>query len=372
MKQLQLILFILIFSLQFSACKKDSDEDPQPELKTDIPEFYKSHDEITPVFSVIGSAANGISQPQDLDFNQTRANELWIINKGTENSGGSTVMFSNVGSSQQTFDYRKDGNAWHFMALPSALSFNNAGNWATSSNIFDANHRSDTFTGPTLWSGDLNIYAKDPGPGKNGSHLDMLHGSPFSMGIESEINNVFWVFDGYNNHIVRYDFAADHGPGNDDHSDGKIHRYSQVKVLRNPEVPSHLVLDKEKKWLYCIDGGNRRVLRMNIKTGRKLKDLPMINEDLAEHFEMTDVVWEEFLPASFGLKQPCGIDIKDNRLFISDFETGEIICLDINSKKELGRIQTGNKGITGIKIGNDNKLWFVNSIYNQLVRIDTR
>jgi len=371
MKTTKILTLSLISCLILNACKKDSKEEPEPIVpKSDIPEFYKTKDTITPLFSVIASSSSSILEPQDLDFNPTRANELWVINKGVEATGGTTVMFSNAGTPQQISDFRKDGNARHFMSLPSAISFNISGNWATSANVQDANHQGGTFTGPTLWSGNLNIYAKYAGPGTNGSHLDMLHGSPYCMGIESEKDNIYWVFDGYNKHIVRYDFNSDHGPGNDDHSNGKIHRYKEVKILRNPLVPSHMVLDKDKKWLYIVDGGNKRILRMEIATGNKLKNLAITNEVLAEHWEMTGAVWEEFLTNSFGLKQPCGIDLKDNRLFISDYETGEIICIDITSKKEIARVNTWKKGIMGIKIGPDGKLWFVNALTSQLVRLD--
>lgn len=371
MKTTTILTISIMSCMIFNSCKKEKKEDPKLSTTNSIPEFYRSIDKAIPAFTVIADLNSSISNPQDLDFNPTRAGELWVLNKGTESTGGSTVMFSNVGTSGQTSDYRKDGNAYHFMSLPSAISFSNTGNWATSPSILDANHKpGGSFTGPTLWSGNLNIYAKYAGPGTNGSHLDMLHGSPYSMGIESEKSNAYWVFDGYNQHIVRYDFNSDHGPGYDNHSDGKIHRYKEVSVTKNPSVPSHLVLDKDKKWLYIVDGGSKRILRMDITTGVKLGELAKTNENLAEHWEMKDVVWEVLLQGSFGLKQPCGVDIKDDRLFISDFETGEIICIDIKSKAEIGRINTGKPGIMGIKIGPDGKLWYVNALLNQLVRVD--
>lgn len=369
------IIYLVAVITLLNACRKKEQEEPQPELKNSIPEFYKpaleaEYGKNIPDFVLIANNDQKIANPQDLDFNPTRANELWVINKGTEPSGGSTVMFTNVGMPGQNFEYRKDGNAWHFMSLPSALSFSNTGNWANSANVLDANHNGGTFAGPALWSGNLSIYAQPSGG--NGSHLDMLHGSPYSMGIETEKDNAYWVFDGYNKHIVRYDFGGDHGPGNDDHSDGKIHRYKEVSVKRIAAVPSHLVLDKEKKWLYIVDGGNRRVLRMDITTGSKLKDLPLINETLAEHWEISNVTWEEFILPSFGLKQPCGIDIKDNRLFVSDYETGEIFCFDVKTKQLLVKINTGKAGITGISIDNNNRLWYVNSTSNELFKIEPK
>ena len=89
-------------------------------------------------------------------------------------------------------------------------------------------------------------------------------------------------------------------------------------------------------------------------------------------WEINGVKYEEIIPASFGLKQPCGIEINGNRLFISDFETGEIICFDIESRKELARFNTGKVGIMGIKIDADNKLWYVNAVANEVVKLEPR
>ena len=128
-----------------------------------------------------------------------------------ELEGGNTVTLTNVGLPGQNADRRVDGNAYHFMAHPSAMSFSkDNGNWASTAEILNANRRGTNFTGPSLWSSNMNIYARPSGG--NGSHLDMLHGSPYCMGIESDHDNAFWVFDSYNNCICYYDFAADHGP----------------------------------------------------------------------------------------------------------------------------------------------------------------
>ncbi len=371
-----LALALISSSLIIQSCTKDKEiEKVQATVITGVPEFYVSGSSVgssAPTYVIIANESNKINTPQDLDFNTlpSRPNELWIINQGTPNTGGSTVMLTNVGTANQKDDYRKDGNAWHFMSMPSAISFSKNGNWATTANVQDANHSGGTFTGPTLWSSDLSIYAQDAGAGTNGSHLDMLHGSPFCMGIETHRDNSFWVFDGYNSQIAFYDFQADHGPGMHDHSDGIIHRYTDFQVKRNPKVPSHLVLDKDKKWLYIVDGGNNRILRMDVTSGKYKRSMAEINEPLAEHAEFANATWEVLIPNTAGLKQPCGIDIKDNRLFVSDYETGEIICFDISTKKELSRLNTGEKGIMGIKIGPDNKIYFVNATKSTVTRIE--
>ena len=188
-----------------------------------------------PDFIVQADRQDNINTPWDLDFHPFRPNELWILNKGIESTGGNTVTISNAGTPEQTAEYRKDANSWHFMALPSAMSFSQElGTWCTTAEILDANRQGGSFTGPTLWSGDMSVYAK-PTRG-NGSHLDMLHGSPYSMGVEADVDNAFWVFDTENNCLAWYDFVEDHGPGNSDHSDGRIHRYFSVPAERSPGV----------------------------------------------------------------------------------------------------------------------------------------
>ena len=42
------------------------------------------------------------------------------------------------------------------------------------------------------------------------------------FGIAADSAKVYWVMDGHNGNICRYDFVEDHGPGYDDHSAGKI------------------------------------------------------------------------------------------------------------------------------------------------------
>ena len=185
-----------------------------------------------PVANIVATSANQLDKPNDLEFFPIMArDELWIVNERTENSGGSTLTIYGANEDSPDYEQRVDGNAWHFMSLPTGIAFGNNFNWATSPGVQDANHNGGTFTGPTLWSSDPDIYAQPSGG--NGSHLDMLHGSPYSMGIAHEIDNAYWVFDGWNETIVRYDFVDDHGPGNDDHSDAIVRRYLEIEVKRD-------------------------------------------------------------------------------------------------------------------------------------------
>ena len=203
------------------------------------PNYIDGYINETVTIDQVASSANQVSAPTDLDFHPVLSNkELWVTNKGTEASGGSTVTIYDAGEAGQTSVYKQDGNAWHFMSLPTGIAFSQNGNWANSPGVYDANHNGGAaFTGPALWSSDMGIYAQPSGG--NGSHLDMLHVSPYCQGIAAEVDNVFWVFDGYTNDIVRYDFAEDHGPGNSYHGDAIIRRYSDDAVAKYKPFGAH-------------------------------------------------------------------------------------------------------------------------------------
>jgi hypothetical protein len=313
-----------------------------------------------------------ISSPTDLDFHPALSrNELWVTNKGTENSGGTTVTIYNAGQPNQDAVFLQDGNAWHFMSLPTGIAFSENYNFATSPGVFNANHQpTNPFTGPTLWSSDPEIYAQPSGG--NGSHIDMLHQSPFSQGIAWERDNAFWLMDGYSGDVVRYDFVDDHNPGNDDHSDATIRRYADVTVGRDPQgiVPSHLELDEAKTWLYVVDHANDRVIRININTGVSGPTPQMPQTEVIEEYStVTDYTWETVV--NTGLDKPCGIIVKGNRMFVSDYGTNEIIVFDISSMPavELNRIETPAQGIMGIALAPDGKICYVDHLRNEVVKI---
>ncbi|MBD80674.1 MAG: hypothetical protein CL840_17295 [Crocinitomicaceae bacterium] len=330
----------------------------------------------TNTYTEVGTVQDGLDSPVDLDFNKKDPTELWVINMRTENVGGNTVTYRNVGTASQQAFLKKDGNSWHFMSLPTALAFGSNGNWANSPGVFDANHRggaSAPFTGPSLWSSDFAIYAQNAGPGTNGSHLDMLHGSPYSVGIAWHKDNEYFTFDGYNGHVAMYDFAIDHGPGNSNHDDGRLRRYPEISLKRLGLVPGHMEIDPQRKWLYINDIGNKRIVRIDITSGTvKGTSSVRASERLAENVDMENVTWE--VVASTGLDKPCGLDVTEDRLVITDNGTNEIIVYDLtqtNGFPELGRIKlSGYTNVMGIKLDGDGKMWFVDKTAKTVVRID--
>ena len=138
----------------------------------------------------------------------------------------------------------------------------------------------------------------------------------------------------------------------------------------NDDLPSHLVFDKASNYLYTIDAGNGRIIRMDPESGEVTGTFPHPNEPLAEANEIENTDWVEIV--SEGLIEPVGIDVIEDFMLVSDHATGEIIIYDISSVPavELKRIQTGRTGLMGIKIGPDGMIWFVDQGEDELVRMN--
>lgn len=324
--------------------------------------------------TTIGTSSNQLNQPRDLDF-KPGTNELWVCNYGDVN-GGTVIIFYNAGKANQTSEYRYDDHSDHFFYYPSAIAFSDIGQFGAVSEIQNSNSSSPTFMGPSLWLSDTSIFARvfqnNWASGYPlGSHIDMLHQSPFSMGIAHDSAEAYWVMDGYNGNICKYDFVQDHGPGYDNHSAGKIWRYQDVAVTRVPQVPSHLVLDKVNKWLYFIDGGNKKLKRMNTTTGTisgNLTPPTTGNESLASFKKVLGAIVETI--DSFST-QPCGIDYYNGRIIVSDYTSGDIYLYDTTGGVTLlDTIVTGHPGMMGVKVGPDGHIWCVNKTENKIYRID--
>ena len=371
-----------LFTLDVWASNINGQADPNPSndnLQMDltvsdaIPNIVDDYLTNSPIINVIANSNEDILVPRDLDFHpEMSRRELWIINKDTENSGGSTVTFFDVGNPGQTHQWKRDGNAWHFMSLPTGAAMGRNGLWATSNGVFDANHNgAPPFTGPTLWESDMSIYAEPSGG--NGSHMDMLHESPHGQGIAHEDGNAYWVVDGFNQDVVRYDFMDDHGPGQHYHGDAIVHRYSDFSITRDPNdhIASHCIYDRSDGMLYVVDHGGQRIMRINTLTG-SLGGTPSFasGESLTEYLHVINYSWSEII--STGLIEPSGIELLGDRLLVSDHSNGEIIIYDIsdpNTTPELGRIVTNSPGIMGIKIGPDGFIWAVNASTHELIQI---
>jgi hypothetical protein len=324
---------------------------------------------------IVADTSNSVLAPRDLEF-KPHTDELWVVNKADFN-GGTNVIIYHAGTPSQVTQYRKDTHTSHFMLLPSAFSFSDIGEFATVGENQSSNGGTSTFMGPVLWSSDTNIFARAFQSNwlngyPLGSHIDMLHQSPMAMGIAHDTLERYWVFDGYNSNICKYDFVTNHGPGYEDHTNGIIYRYTDIDIQREPDVPSHMVKDKSTGWLYIIDTGHKKLLRINTATGTVVDTLQppgTAPETLDGYYEVQGVVQEEI---DTFLTRPSGIALYKNRLIVGDYDTGEITVYDISGAFPvvMGVIATAQAGMTGLEIGTDGKIWFVNYLTNTVNRID--
>jgi hypothetical protein len=332
----------------------------------------------TPTPTTIGTTANaGLDKPVDLEFNLKpgRRHELWVLNRD-DNQGSSMSIFYHAGKPQQVIEKRKDSHRGHFMINCPAFAMSDTGDFTTVQEVLNSTgHQTETFMGPVLWTSDTNVFARyyqsnwDPSE-PLGSHIDMLHQSPYAMGVAWEKDNIYWVFDGYNGNIVSYNFQTPHDIGADDHSDGILKRYTEVQVKRTVDKPSHMVIDHKTGWLYIVDNGNKRVLRLDINSGTRSTNISNPYEPLEEYYRMRSVKWEVFIDS--GLVMPVGIDVMDGRLVVTDNSNGDIIFYDLTKNKknaEIGRVKTGKAGIAGITIAPDSTLWYVNTTANEVVHL---
>ena len=336
----------------------DDAEDGEEGTPTGLPVLGSGSASVDAVdFRSVGDASDGMNTPRDLAFNPDVANELWVVNRADD----SVSVFSDVGTSEQSSQHIVDPYAMHFMDEVAAIAFGAAmhaptssPNFATcqeSTNTYGGELEPNYFMGPTLWSSDLDIFGKSNPEAVSflsemfgryvdlGSHLDMLHESPLCVGIEHEVDNVYWVFDGYNESIVRYDFQEDHGPGFDDHDDGIMARYVEGRVAYSPDVPSHMVLDPIAGLLYIADTGNNRIAVLDTESGERGADLERV-EPGTVHYEMVGATLSTFIDGEdVGLVAPSGIEIIDGILFVTDNETSEIIAFDADGM-EIDRLDT--------------------------------
>lgn len=385
-QNLSLTFCAAVLGVSMSACGSGSNSAPHDASVADVadaapllaPELGGGHISSSVTLTEIATVANKLNKPRDLAFNPLRPDELWVVNFGDE----SVVIVHDASTDGRTSEYRKDGFAMHFMANVSAISFGadqtsigRPGTFGTageSRNTYDESKAANDFMGPTLWSSDLTIFAmKDPNG--LGSHLDMLHCSPLSMGIAHQTANIYWVFGGLTNSIVKYDFHKDNGVGNDNHSDGEAFRYVSGQMKYAPGIPSHLFFHAADGMLYIADTGHGRIAMLDTASGTKGKALPT-TEPMVGHYEMNGAILTEVVPQTFGidgLLAPSGIEIQNELIYVSDNATGRISAFDMTGTR-VNYLDTGlpPNALSGMAFGPDGKLYFVDMLQSRVLRID--
>ena len=293
-----------------------------------------------------------LKRPVDLGFDPSYPNRLWVLNRQDD----SVVVITNPGTPAMMFDRIKDPAAAHFMASPPAFEFGAVDE--TYGQTFgicgDGNNGGDNFMGPALFSSELDVFATQNEVTGLGSHLDMLHSTTFCKGIAHVDANRYFAFNGKKGSIDLYDFADDHGPGFDDHSDGHIFRYVEGWVSGVDGVSSHLDYDPATKLLYIADTGNQRVLALDTTTGTQGGSFGGLEE------VETDKV-----------QSPSGVEVRGEVIFVSDSATSKFHAFN-RSGEELRSLATNLDigSIGGFTFGPDNKLYFVDILGGRVLRVD--
>lgn len=349
------------------------------EEATIVPHFGTGFDEV-----VIADFHDDLSDPRDLEFHpgSSRSDELWIVNRATD----SVTIIHDTGTGQQWSEHREDSNRNHFMEEVSAIAFGAYHpefdvQFATaqeSRNTYNGQGNPNNFMGPALWPSSLNHFAVENQDNSNdllGSHIDMLHESPYGMGIAHDSDNAYWYNDGYYGELVYYDFQSDHDTGEDDHSDGIVRRYTEILLTRASGVPGHMVLDKDSGILYISDTGANRVLWVNtddtIVTTTNIMNDNSRMEPLEEYSSVSGMEWGVL---DIELSRPSGIALDGDRLFVSQNGNGKIIAYDLTtdgkSATEADTVQTSAISIMGLEIGPAGHLYYVDNGRDEVIRMD--
>ena len=301
----------------------------------------------------------------DLAFHNERKSELWVVGYGDN----STHVGTGADGDSPAWKRYVDPAARHFMHKPPAIAMGEGNTWGTcGDNDNSQNGEANEFMGPALFSADLEVFAtRATGLG---SHLDMLHGTPFCRGIAHASGNWYWVFNSASKSLDKYNFGGDHGPGNDDHSDGEIYRYAEGQVRGAADgTPSHVFFDTEDNFLYVADTGNQRIVRLDTRKGTKGDRLPR-NEPLKDSgiMEGTEV---EIVVDTGTLEEPSGIEVKNGLIYVTDAATSSFHVFD-KSGTLLRSLATDLPAgsLAGFTFGPDGKIWFTDKSEGRVLRID--
>jgi hypothetical protein len=333
-------------------------------------------DDVT--IDVLADSGDGLDVPRDLGFNPEGDMELWIVNRADD----STTTLFDTGTDDQEAVHIVDPYAMHFMEEVSAIAFGAPGTFGTtqeSNNTYNGQAPANNFMGPSLWSSDMDVYgltnqaAFDAQGFDLGSHLDMLHQSPFTMGMAWDHDNVYWVFDGEHEAIVRYDFAEDHGPGWDDHSDGVIGFYATGDVKREEDVPSHMELDRETGLLYIADTGNNRIAVLDTLSGERGNTWSgnRVFEPGTDVYDVDDADLVTLVEGEdFNMREPSGLAIHGDHVYVSDNRTGVITAFTKDGEMvDWLDMEVDRGSLMGMEFDEAGNLYVVDAEADELLRI---
>ncbi len=297
-----------------------------------------------------------------------RDGSLWIVNRGDDSS----VIVDGPGAAGMRVQRFQDDSA-HFMNNPLALAFSRTRvEFATvqeTANDYNGAQPPNYFMGPTLWTADRAIYQ-----GGAASHADMLHHSPFSVGIAAGARPTsgadkreYWVFNGNTGCIDRYFFNTPHVLGGHDHADGETYRYGQG-LRRVENVPGHLALDETSGLLYIADTGNGRVAKLDtrVSTANAVKIQGIHPETWLKRVPATI---QPVTPAG-ALVRPAGLILSRGLIVTADNGTGRLHVVHPDGTL-VGEADTGlgAGALSGLVEAPGGKLWLLDMRGDRLLEL---
>ncbi len=341
--------------------------------------------EVVTLTEVYSPSARVPLSATSLAFNAAVEGELWVALRQfpsglpctmSEDSGcsalpGVMAVISGATGASPRGVIKQDGNAWHFMRRPTAMAWGEGEIFASCGEALTDNYEDVKipYAGPALWSSDPAIFGVEPEPDQNGTHLDMLHETPYCMGIAHEAGNAYWVFNGDAGSLDRVDFHAPHQIGGEDHADGEVHRFVAGQLLRVPEVPSHLAYDSERGLVYAADTGNRRIVSVDPSTATPGGDID-VWEILQASGMMDGATLSELVPPG-SLKKPSGLALADGKLYVTDNETSFIHVFDTGGKLlESYDTALPSGSLSGITVGPDGALYLTDMLTGAAHRVE--
>lgn len=323
----------------------------------------------------IATAADGVREPKDLDFNSSplHPNDLWVVLG--EPNGAAMLIIHDADKPTQVIRRKKDFRASHFMWRTQAMAFGDNGTFGTAQNGEPGGNDQDyKYMGPTLWSSDTAIFASKYQVEQDmlASHLDMLHQNAYLLGMAHERDNVYWVSDALHRRIGRYDFRDPHEVGGSDHRDGVIRNYTNA-TLTAPERgrPAHMDFDSEKRWLYYINPGTNTIMRLDTRTGADTGPLFATQfsfENLASFREFTGATVEPAVQLTKDAR-PVGLDIEGNHMIVGNTD-GTVLVYELGATLPVLKhtLDVSPHVAGGVTVGPDGRIWFVDPV-NAMVNV---
>jgi hypothetical protein len=308
-----------------------------------------------------------LDRPTGLAFGP-RFQSLWIVNDAVVPK---TVVVRQFGTRKQKakeyFDLSR-----HFLIHPMAVAFSPLYlEFATAQddlNVYASGESSlREFMGPTLWPADGRFH------GDQVSHIDMVHHSPFSVGIAAGADPVrreYWVFNGESGSIDRYFFNQPHEPGAHDHLDGLTYRYAAHALAAVDKVPGSLAFDRRTGTLYIADTGNARIARLRPSGDLSAAVRIAGHHDETPLFELPGETVESVTSRDSGLVQPSGLALIGDRIVVSDHATGHVLIFRTDGTRVADlNTRVGKNALTGIAVGPRNDIYVLDGRKNRLLRI---